>query len=114
MRIGKLAELQCVAGWNRLYTVPRGENGIVSIALASLDGSEVIFQVRHVKAGNEGSIQHSAVNTINTPYVLSNEVSTIVNLGVDSLDDIWVSANVGMILIASVNSQGIEYRKQGG
>lgn len=114
MRIGKLAELQCAAGWNLLYTVPKGENGTISINLASLDVTPVTFQLRHVKAGDSGSLSHSAVNTISTPYVLSIENSSIVDLGVDSLDDIWVSASVDNILIASVNTLGNEYRKAGG
>lgn len=107
MRTGKLAELICDAGWNLLYTVPTGENGVVSINLASLDGNAVTFQIRHVKAGNAGSVQHAAVNTITTPYVLSIENSSIKNIGLDSRDDIWISSSVAGKLVASVNSEGI-------
>ena len=107
MRTGKLAELICSSGWNLLYTVPTGENGVVSINLASLDGNAVTFQVRHVKAGNGGTLTHSAVNTITTPYLLSIENSSVKNIGLDSRDDIWVSASIANKLIASINSEGI-------
>lgn len=109
MRTGKLADLVCNAGWNLLYTVETGEHGTVTVALSSDDGSAVETQVRHVKQGNAGGIPHSSLHSIISPHVLTNDSLQIKELGVGSLDDILVFADVADILVASVNTQGIEH-----
>lgn len=107
MRTGKLAELICASGWNLLYTVPTGENGVVSINLSTTDGTALVLQLRHVKSGNAGSIAHTPINSIITPYLIGTDNVVVKDFGVDSRDDIWVNASVGSTLIASINSEGI-------
>lgn len=107
MRTGKLAELICASGWNLLYTVPTGENGVVSINLSTTDGTSLVLQLRHVKAGNAGAIAHAPINSIITPYLIGTDNVVVKDFGIGSRDDIWVHASVGSILIASVNSEGI-------
>lgn len=109
MRTGKLADLLCTDGWQLLYTVPKGEHGVVSIHLVSVDGSSVTAQVRHVKQGNNDTIQHELKHSITTPYEITVDVYTVKEIGVGSLDDIWVSADVANKLAASINTQGIEH-----
>ena len=109
MRTGKLADLLCTTGWQRLYTVPKGEHGVVSIHLVSTDATAITIQVRHVAQGNSGAVTHTAKHCITTPYVITTDVYTIKELGVGSLDDIWVSSDVAGILAASINTQGIEH-----
>lgn len=109
MRTGKLTDLLCTTGWQKLYTVPKGEHGVVTIHLVSTTGSAATIQVRHVKQGNDETISHEPKHSITGPYVLGLEVYTIKELGVGALDDIWVSSNVADVVAASINTQGIEY-----
>lgn len=112
MRTGKLADLLCPLGWSLLYTVPKGEHGSVSVNLASSDGTAVTVQIAHVKQGNGETISRSAKDTLISPVILTNEVVTILDLGVDSLDDILVSANTADVVAAAVHSEGIERRRE--
>lgn len=109
MRTGKLTELLCPDVWQLLYTVPKGEHGVVSIHLISSDGSAVEFQVAHVKQGNNEAVTRETKHSIISPFTITDEVYTIKGLGVGSLDDIYVLADVEDVLVASVNTQGIEY-----
>ena len=111
MRTGKLADLLCTDAWQVLYTVPKGEQGVVSIHVASSDGSAVEFQIRHVKQGNnQTGVPHDIQHNIISPYTVSTGTLTVKELGVDSLDDILITADVADILVASVNTQGMEYK----
>lgn len=126
MRTGKLASVLCSSGWNLLYTVPRGQNGVVSIRLVNLDGSTVNGQIGHVAQGNGGS--SPASSDIITPLVSlgngggggsswgygggSADQILVSNYGVNSLDDIWVYASVADELVGSVNTAGLEYRRE--
>lgn len=109
MRTGKLKDLLCQEDWQLLYTVPNGEHGIISIHLISSDGSAVEFQVAHVKQGNGETITREVKHSIISPFIITDEVYTIKGLGVGSRDDIYVTADVSDVLVASVNTQGIEY-----
>lgn len=112
MRTGKLAELVVPSGWNLLYTVPQNENGTVSINLCTLTGAAVVYQVAHVKAGNDGAISRASIHTITSPGTITTGNVAIKDIGLDSLDDIYISADISSELVASVNTEGLQYTTQ--
>ena len=109
MRTGKLKQFLCQTGWNLIYTVPKGEHGTLSIHLVSDTNEAVEHQVRHVVQGNSDATEPTAIHSITPPFTITDEVYTIKELGVGSLDDVWVYASLTDVLVASINTQGIEY-----
>jgi hypothetical protein len=65
-----------------------------------------------VKQGNAGSIPREIKHALMSPLLLSRVTATIKDLGVDSLDDIWVNSDVADVISASVNSEGLEREKE--
>lgn len=112
MRTGKLADLIVPSGWNRLYTVPQNENGTISINLCTITGASITYRVAHVKQGNAGSIARADKDSITSPSVISTGNVSIIDMGVDSLDDIYINASAGSELVASINTEGLQYSTQ--
>jgi len=112
MRTGKLAGVLCSLGWNLIYTAPRGEHGTVTIGIATLDGTSVTVKAAHVKQGNSAAGESRAdTDLIMSPLVISGETVTISELGIESLDDIFVNADVADKVVVSVSTQGIEHQR---
>lgn len=109
MRTGKLADLVVPSGWNRIYTVPSNENGSISINLCTVTGAAVTYQVAFVKQGNEGGIARASKDMLTSPSSISVGTVSIIDLGVDSLDDIYVWASISNELVASINTEGLQY-----
>ena len=112
MRTGKLTELVVPSGWNRLFTVPQNENGTISINLCTITGAAVTFRVAHVKQGNAGAISRADKDSIASPGFITTGNVAIIDMGVDSLDDIYINASIGSELVASINTEGLQYSTQ--
>ena len=113
MRTGKLAGVLCSSGWNLVYTAPRNEHGSVTLSMASIDNTAITVIAAHVKQGNAGSGNaRTDADIILTPVSISTETIVISELGIESLDDLYVSADVGSKLTASVSTQGLEHQRE--
>ena len=112
MRTGKLAGVLCSLGWNNVYTVKRGELGVISITLSSIDNTSSEVRIAHVKQGNAGSIPREDKDAIISPYTLNTTTLIVSELGAESLDDIWVYAGVADKVAASVTTEGLELQRE--
>jgi len=115
MRTGKLAGVLCSLGWNLIYTAPRNELGTVTLGIASLDNTAVSVTAAHVKQGNAGAGEaRGDKDQLMSPISISNETITISELGIESLDDLYVYSSVADKTVVSVSTQGIEFQHQRG
>jgi len=112
MRTGKLAGVLCTLGWNLIYTAPRGEHGTVTIGIASLTGSAVQVYAAHVKQGNAGGLPRVDGDLIMTPYTINTSTVTISELGIESLDDLYVYASIADLAVVSVSTEGLEHQRE--
>lgn len=113
MRTGKLAGVLCALGWNLIYTAPRNEHGSVTIGISTVDGVAVQIMAAHVKQGNAGNgIARADTDLIMSPLIISNETVTISELGIESLDDIFVFARIANKVVVSVSTEGLERQRE--
>lgn len=110
MRTGVQAgHIHAAAGvWELVYTVPKGESGVVSLLICA--EVNTTFAVRHVPTGNGGTTL--APSLVHDIFIGSLNGITIRldDLGMGSLDDIWVTSNKSGILVINVNSKGEEFK----
>lgn len=113
MRTGKLAGVTCSSGWNLIYTAPRNEHGAVTMGISTIDGTAVTVLAAHVKQGNQGTGEARVdSDIIMSPLTITSETVVISELGIESLDDLFVNADVADKVVVSVSTEGLEHQRE--